>query len=374
MPQQKINILHLRDSPWVDGPGRTILETASLIDTTKYNYIIGAFAGPDGTSRPLIEAATSRNLKVFPIKERKSFDFDIIKQILDYIDENNIHILHSHETRSDLIGLICAKKKHIRLVTTLHGWIANDVVGKIKVFIDKAALQFFDMIIVVSDKLKQQVLQYKIPEKRIYVLRNSIPVDQYIPDRTDQAFRKELRISPETLLIGNIGRLSPEKGQGDFILSVNEILKKKYNVKFVFFGIGPDKEKLKKLVQTKSISNAFIFAGYRTDMQSIYNSLDLVVQSSYTEGMPNVLLESLLMETPVIATDVGGTSEIVKNNNTGSLIKPGDFRSLEIEMERYIKDAEKFRKYAVRGREHVQKNFNFNDRTKKLSELYSSLV
>ena len=230
------------------------------------------------------------------------------------------------------------------------------------------------MIIVVSDKLKQQVLQYKIPEKRIYVLRNSIPVDQYIPDRTDQAFRKELRISPETLLIGNIGRLSPEKGQGDFILSVNEILKKKYNVKFVFFGIGPDKEKLKKLVQTKSISNAFIFAGYRTDMQSIYNSLDLVVQSSYTEGMPNVLLESLLMETPVIATDVGGTSEIVKNNNTGSLIKPGDFRSLEIEMERYIKDAEKFRKYAVRGREHVQKNFNFNDRTKKLSELYSSLV
>lgn len=373
MPQQKINILHLRDSPWVDGPGRTILETASLIDKTKYNYIIGAFAGPDWNSNPLIEAAISRNLKVFPIKEKKSFDFDTIRQIIDYIDKNNIHILHSHETRSDLIGLICAKKKHIRLVTTLHGWITNDLKSKVLAYLDKVILHFFYMIIVVSERMKQQVMKYKIPEKKIHVLRNSLLVDQYHPDSEDQNFRKEFNIPPETVLIGNIGRLSPEKGQVHFILAANEILKKNYNVKFVLIGIGSDQEKLQKLARENSISDSVIFTGYRSDMQSIYNSLDLVVQSSFTEGMPNVILESLLMETPVIATDVGGTSEIVEDNTTGILIKPGDFRTISIKIEQYLKNTNFFHKITEIGNKRVKEEFNFHWRTKKLSKLYDGL-
>ena len=374
MPQQKINILHLRDSPWVDGPGRTILETASLIDTTKYNYIIGAFGCPDGTSSPLVEAATSRSLKVFPIKEKKSFDLNIIRQILKYIDKNNIHILHSHETRSDLLGLICAKKKNILLATTLHGWIVNDFKSKMLTCLDKIILHFFDMVIVVSKRMKQQVMKFKIPEKKIHVLRNSLLVDQYIPDSEDKAFRKEFNIPPGTVLIGNIGRLSPEKGQVDFILAANEILKKNYNVKFVLIGIGPDQEKLQKLTQENSISDSVIFTGYRSDMQSIYNSLDLVIQSSYTEGMPNVVLESLLMEVPVIATDVGGTSEAIINEKTGILIVPKNTAEIKRQINLFLKNQNKFRMMAVRGRHLVKEKFNFHDRTKKLSLIYDELT
>ena len=113
-------------------------------------------------------------------------------------------------------------------------------------FIDKVALHFFDMIIVVSEKMKQQVMRYWVPEKKIYVLRNSILVDQYVSDRSDQAFREEFNISPETILVGNIGRLSPEKGQADFIRTANKILRNNNNVKFVIIGSGNDQKKLEK--------------------------------------------------------------------------------------------------------------------------------
>jgi glycosyltransferase involved in cell wall biosynthesis len=372
--EKTINILHLRDSPWVCGPGRTILETGSLVDKSKYNYIVGAFAGPNGNDSQLIDAAKSRNLQIFPIKERRSFDANILKQILDYIDTNNIHILHTHETRSDLFGLFCAKKSNIHLITTVHGWVANNLKSKILSEIDKFSLNFFDVIIVVSQKIKEQLVKYRIPEKKIHVLRNALIIDNYLPNRSDKSFRKELNISNETILIGNIGRLSPEKGQEDLIQAANRIIKQKYNVKFVFVGIGPDQKKLEKLVKNYSLSDSVLFVGYRKDINNIYNSLDLVVQCSYTEGMPNVILESLLMKVPVIATNAGGTSEIIIDGKTGYMIKPGDWLKMSTLVEEFIFESDKFKNLALKGNIYVRDNFNFTERTKKLCKIYDKIM
>jgi len=369
-----INVLHLRDSPWIDGPGRTILETASLVDRSKINYVIGAFAGSDGNSSALVDAAASRGLPVFAIKEKKSFDLEAMNQILKYIDDHNIHILHTHETRSDLLGLLCAKKKKIRLVTTLHGWIRNNLKSKILTQIDIFSLHFFDMIIVVSEKLKNQLLRYRIPERKIFVLRNAILPDHHIPDSSDQSFKSDFQIAPETALIGNIGRLSPEKGQEDFLKSAIDICRRGHNVKFILVGIGPDQKKLEKLVNEHSLSDAILFAGFRKDMKRVYNSLDLVVQSSYTEGMPNVILECALMQIPVIATDVGGTSEIVLDGQTGSLIPPGNINLLTLKIEEFIKNPSLYENMTIAAKNHVIKNFDFNWRTQKICSFYIELM
>jgi glycosyltransferase involved in cell wall biosynthesis len=105
-------------------------------------------------------------------------------------------------------------------------------------------------------------------------------------------------------------------------------------------------------------------------MTLVYNDLDLVVQSSFTEGMPNVILESLLMEVPVIATDVGGTIEVVSHGETGILIEPGNLTGIVQAINDFIENRQHMIEMAKRGREDVKKRFNHADRVKKLEEVY----
>ncbi len=374
MAEDKINVLHLRDSPWVDGPGRTILESASAIDASRFNYLIAGFTNPVSTGNQFIAEAQKRGLKIFNINETGPFDYKIISQILSLIDKHNIHILHSHEFRSDLMGLICARIKRIPVVTTLHGWIGNGMKGRIFVTIDKMLLRFFDHVITVSKLMGKQVQKLGVSNNRLSVLYNSLIIDRYMPDINDNSFREELGVEADTLLVANIGRLSPEKGQADFILAARSVLETHQNAKFLLIGIGPEQEMLENLASDIGIRDAVIFTGYRNDMMGIYNSLDLVVQSSYTEGMPNVILEALLMEVPVIATNVGGTAEVIKDNTTGVLLKPNSSDEIADKIKEYVAEREIFKEMAKAGREIVKRNFNFIDRTDKLTAIYEKMM
>jgi glycosyltransferase involved in cell wall biosynthesis len=370
MTAQKTNILHLRDSPWVCGPGRTILESGVRINPERYGYFVGAFCRKGSSEFPLVQGALDRNLNVFPIYESHSYDPTILLQIRRIVQMEKIDIIHTHEVRSDAVGLTCAKLCRIPVVTTLHGWIANNIKGRVLTRLDKSVLRFFDHVIAVSDKIREAALLSGVKEDRVSVLHNALIIEDYCPNRKNREFRKEISVSDKCLLIGNIGRLSPEKGQADFIKAASLVLKERKDVKFVLIGKGDDEVGLKELTQELEITHEVIFAGYRDDMQNIYNSLDLVVQSSYTEGMPNVILESLAMEVPVIASDVGGTAEVVDNNETGLLMPPGKPEEIAEKILLFIHDRNMFGEMAKKGRRHVEANFNFDARTKKLSFIY----
>ena len=139
----KVNVLDLRDSPWVDGPGRTILDCAESIEGNEYHFVIGSFEGGPSKSNAYTDEARARGLEVVTIPERSSFDWKVISHILQIIKQYNIDLIHTHDFRSNLFGLICAKKCGLPVVATVHGWIANNYKGKIYRVVDKLLLRFF---------------------------------------------------------------------------------------------------------------------------------------------------------------------------------------------------------------------------------------
>jgi len=370
----KIKILDLRDSPWVDGPGRTILDCATSLMDTPYRLVIGTFNGGLQKTNAYAEEAAKRNLPVVTIHESSAFDRQVLNQILRIIDEMDIDIVHTHDFRSNLFGLVCAKMRHKPVVSTVHGWIANDFKGKIYTMIDKILLRFFDRIITVSARTKRLVRRAWLPDNKITVITNALRVENYLPDPGDKGYRDEIGVDEDTILIGNIGRLSAEKGQLDFLQAGKEILQDFDKIRLILIGIGPDQEKLESFVSENDMTASVVFAGFRDDMVTLYNSLDLVVQSSYTEGMPNVILESLLMEVPVIATNVGGTGEIIKNGENGVLLKPELPGELAIQIRQFIDDPATYKRMAQNGRKLIIEKFSHNRRVKKLSRLYKELI
>lgn len=370
---RRVTVLDLRDSPWVDGPGRTILDCATSLRDIGYDLIVGTFSGGHQKTNAYAEEATKRGLPVRTLQERWSLDHRVVSQLVALIDEVGADIIHAHDFRSNMFGLLAARIRRRPVVTTVHGWIANDQKGRIYVSADKAILRFFDRIIAVSDCTRGLVEKAWISGSKISVIPNALILDCYIPDRGADAFRREIGAGPETRLIANIGRLSPEKGQLEFLSAARTLVGQGVDAKFILIGIGPDQEKLEKFVAANQLDAHVIFVGFRKDMTSIYNSLDLVVQSSYTEGMPNVILEALLMEVPVIATDVGGTAEVLKHGETGLLVQPGDVNGMAERMSNFCSEPETLRSMARRGRLDISNRYDHNQRVQRLAALYDSL-
>lgn len=369
-----ITVLDLRDSPWVDGPGRTTLETATRIDQEHYRIIVAGFSGGTQQTDEYLREAERRGLPVVRLIESGPLDPNVIRQVLKLIDLHHVDIVHTHEFRSNVIGLICARLRRIPVVATCHGWIANNAKGKLRVLLDRLALYFFDHIIVVSLKLRSQLNRQGIRLARITALPNAVAFEKFLRVTDGTSFREELGVGPETVLVANIGRLSPEKGQAEFIEAARAVVPGHPDMRFILIGVGPDRPKLEKLARDGGISDKIVFCGYRADMPRIYSSLDLVVQSSYTEGMPNVILEAAAMEVPVIATNVGGTSEIIEHDVSGTLIESGSTEQIAFAMRDFMHNRAKYRNLANAARQSVQQRFSYESRTRRFLQIYDTLA
>lgn len=367
-------VLDLRDSPWVDGPGRTILDTASMVDPGRYRIVVGAFSGDRHGEHAYLAEAVRRNLETYPISERRALDPDVLRQVMSWCRMHAIDIIHTHDFRSDLYGLVAARRLDIPAVSTCHGWIANDLKGRIYTSVDKFLLRFFDRVIVVSARMQAHLQSRGIPAHKIALIQNALVVENYRPDRNDRVVRVEWGIPDHHKVVGKIGRLSPEKCQDLFLRAAAELLRHDRDISFVLIGIGPEEERLRRLAGELGIAGNVVFAGYRGDMQRVYNSLDLVVQSSSTEGMPNVILEALLMRVPVVATDVGGTAEIVKDGVSGRLIPPNDPGALVTGMREVLSDAGLTAAWIDAGERTVRTEFGHSMRLQRIMAVYDQAM
>lgn len=366
-------VLDLRDSPWVDGPGRTILDTASLVDAQRYRIVVGTFSGATHGEHAYLNEAVRRGLETYAIRERRSLDWEVLNQVMRWCRNHAVDIIHTHDFRSDLYGVIAARRLGIPAVSTCHGWIANDFKGRLYTRIDKYLLRLFDRVIVVSARMRDHLLGLGIPAQRISVVQNALIVENYRPDRGDRSLRREWGIPEQDKVIGNIGRLSPEKRQDLFLRAAAALLRDTPGLRFVLIGIGPDEQALRRLAVELGIADKVIFAGYRSDMQNVYNNLDLVVQSSSTEGMPNVVLEALLMRVPVVATDVGGTAEIVVDGASGRLIPPNDLDALTAGMREALTDPHCAAAWVEAGERRIRDCFSHSVRLQRIMAVYDQV-
>lgn len=369
---KRTTILDLRDSPWVDGPGRTILECAEDIDRDKFRIIVGAFDSGKAKGSPYEQEARRRGFDVAKIQEKRSFDLEALKQVIELIRYHKVDIVHTHDFRSNVFGILAAKVTRRPVVATVHGWIINDSKARVFAALDKLLLRFFDHVIVVSEKNLK--LLGELPRESCTIIENALRLRNYQLLRPYGKFREEFGIAKDEVVIANIGRLSPEKDQRLFIEAAKAIATNNKKTRFLLFGMGPDRQKLEDLALSNGLYETIMFMGYRNDMNHIYNDLDLVVQTSQTEGMPNVILESLLMEVPVIATDVGGTREVIKDGWTGVLIPADDPEVLIQKIEDFIVNPITYMAMAKRGRIDVMKRFNHADRVARLEAVYECLA
>jgi len=367
-----IRVLHLRDSPWVDGPGRTILETAARIDRSRVDYQIAPLVPDDGATHPLVVAARERGVPVVPITDTGPLA-PLVERVTGLVDRLGIEILHSSEFRTNLVALRCRRRRpHLKLVSTAHGWIANELRGKVKTLLDRVLLRRFDQVIAVSHAVRRRLPFWWIPDARVAVLHNALMLGTYGREISPAARRAPTPGEPIRLLC--VGRLSAEKGLDLLLRAVAELARDHPEIELIIAGTGPEETALRRLGAELGLTDKVRYAGYVSDMPALYAGVDLVVQSSLTEGLPNVMLETAYLGVPVVATDVGGTREVIEQGVSGWLVPAGSVAALAEGIRRYLADPAAFNAMAARGRRHIERNFSIEARTRKQSQLYEELA
>jgi glycosyltransferase involved in cell wall biosynthesis len=364
-----IRVLHLRDSPWIDGPGRTILETGAHVDPKRMEFHVAAFAPNDTVLHPLVAGARQRGIHAHQIIDRGGVDQGAVDQIVKLVKEHRINVLHTSELRSNLYGWHVRRRCGIKLVRTAHGWIANDFKRQVMRLADKLLLSQADAVISVSDATKALMPFWM--RRRVLVLRNALMLDRYGADVVN-APRPQI-LPGQPIVLANVGRLSLEKGQALLIESVAALSRDYPQLKLIIAGTGSLEGELKALAAARGIGDRVVFKGFVDDMPSLYKDVHLVVQSSFTEGLPNVILEAAYLRVPILATDVGGTAEVVGPGGA-MLIPPHSQHLLTKGVRNFLEQPGKFAAMAERAHSRVLDEFAFDLRTERLTRFYEQLV
>jgi glycosyltransferase involved in cell wall biosynthesis len=300
-------------------------------------------------------------------------------QLAGMLTRENVDLVHCHS----VIGSFCAgpatyMSRRQPIIETCHGrefWREEKRI-KGSFWLDHQISRVVDKYIAVSHATARH-LQYnkKIPGSKIVVIHNGRDLTSLIPPMPEERAkaRAELGLRDEqTVLL--LGRLAVEKGHALLLDALKILGSRRPSLIAMFAGIGPLEDELKAKCETEGLSDRVRFLGYRSDLQKLLASADLVVLPSLSEGLPLAAVEALATARPIVATEVGGTAEVVVNGETGVLIPPGDPVALAEAMLRILSDPVLALRLGMNGRRFVEQHFDVRVQVQRTMALYGDLT
>lgn len=370
----KIKVLHLRSSAGAGGgPEKTILNTGSLIDKNTFDYHIAYLRHKGNNLEPIRRQAELLHLNFTELPGGRILDISQLAGIKKLISTIDADILHCHDYKTDVYGvLLKISGGRFKLVTTLHGWILGKGLKKLYVWLDKAILPFFDLVIAVSAPIAETAR--KKWAKHVELIHNAIDETAWRPEAACPDFIQEL--PDATKSVGFVGRISKEKGPLDFVKIAARVIESVPECRFAVAGDGPLLKEMQIMVSDMDMNANFVFLGQlppeRT--KNLYKRINLILSPSHTEGLPNTMLEACAMQKPVVATDVGGVASLIENGINGFLFLRGDIEGMAQAVIRILNDDDLAGRLGMAGREKICNVFSFQKRVQRIQEIYMALV
>jgi glycosyltransferase involved in cell wall biosynthesis len=278
-----------------------------------------------------LEKAGIRVVYLNPGKRRDLFRS--LKRAEQLCKEEKISWIHSHSQLGNIVtvGLKWAnRERHVlRTVHTSYEWGTSVPAWFLNSLFPHLILPLFlDVQVTVSRTIQKQVNRYvgtRLVKKPAVYIPNALPESWFNLSKQDPASQKREEKHP---IIGTVGVLHPNKGQRYLIKAFATVLSKNPQAELWLIGDGPDRATLEALTIQLGISSQVRFWGQRRDLPELFEQMDLFVLASFVEGLPTVIMESIMSRIPVIATDIPGNRELIEPGVTGWLVPPGDALAL----------------------------------------------
>jgi len=233
----------------------------------------------------------------------------------------------------------------------------------------RPSLHFITVSRIIRDILEES----GVNPDRIDVVHSGIDPNRFHRERYAD-LRAEFNIGLDKTVIGNIGHLTPHKGQIDLIHAMPDVLKIHPNVVAVIVGQGELEQELKEEVRRLDLELDVVFAGFRRDIPDFLNLFDLFVFPSRQEGLGTSLLDAMSMSLPIVATHSGGIPEIVTDQLNGLLVEPAQPKQLANGIVHLLNHPEEARSYGLAGRNRVINDYTMDRMVQGNLAIYRKLL
>ena len=327
---QRIRILHVINGEFYSGAER--VQDLLALRLPEFGFDVGFACLKPGRFPGLRQ---SQKAPLYKLPMRSRLDFTKSRQLAELVQNGHYKLVHTHTPRAAMIGRIASFFANVPIVHHVHSPTIADTHQRwrnwLNTIMERASLVGARHLIVVSENLKDYLLRQGLPEERISVVRNGVPVQNGLKER----------LAPmEKWRIGMVALFRPRKGLEILLNAFSDLKARGFPLHLL--AVGPFEtdayeNAIKQMAEQLGVADSIEWVGFTKHVNRELARMDVfVLPSLFGEGLPMVIIEAMTSGVPVIASRVGGIPEAIRDGKDGLLVESGSPLDLAQALERVM--------------------------------------
>lgn len=376
-PTRPIKVLVLRSVSGTGGGAESIiLRTAQCIDRHQIELVVACIRRSDDLLFNFGDKILPTGVEYHEVKQRGLFDRRVWDQIRHIYETCRPDVVDAHDYKASYYARKLWRRYGVLPMATLHGWTGDSLRERFLYYpIDRLLVRHFPALVAVSNQIRETMTRWGADPDRVIAIPNGIDVQDFGKDIAKRhKIRRELALTDEDFLIGAVGRLELQKRFDLLLDAISVIDRRERKVRAVIVGEGSLRTALEAQIKRLGLQDCCRLLGHREDVRDLYSAFDLLVQSSDYEGTPTVVVEAMACETPIIATDAGGTRDLIEDQIHALVVPVRSPGRMAQTIESIMRDPAGTASRVVAAKQRAIQDLSFHTRTGRIIEVYKSLA
>lgn len=355
------------------GAQKYVYDLAINLPKDKYEVVV--LFGGSGFLKNRLESENIRTISLTSLNRDINIwdEIGVFFSLLKILKREKPDIFHVNSSKIAGLGTLAARLTNVRkVIFTVHGWAFFEE----RAFLSKLLIKFLsyltvllsDTTITVSEADYKATEKWLIRRHKLIRIHNGISPLLFL---SREEARQELRLSETDIVIGSIGELTGNKNYANLIPIMSQLGEKEDNLKLFIIGEGENRNEISEKAKKSGLLDKVILTGFRDEAYKYLKAYDVFILNSLKEGLPYVLLEAGMAGLPVIASDVGGVSEIIEDKKTGFLFSKNNKDDLYNLLLNYLQNKESYLEVGIALKEKVENEFSFAKMIEKTLNIYT---
>jgi L-malate glycosyltransferase len=368
-----VHVVFSIDTMNVGGTEMNALRTAARLDRTRFRVTVVTLRGEGPLAQRYAELGIPvQRFPIFSLYSPATVRQSI--RLARFLEGERVSVVHCHDQYSNFFSVASARLARVPVILASKRWLHSTLPYRIA---NGIGFRLSTRVLANSPAVAASLERDdRLGAKRVVVIPNFVDEMAFAPptDAQLQEWRRELQLHDGARVVGIIASLLPIKDHGTLLRAVSLLRGRRPDLRVVIVGAGPALASLETLAQTLGVADIVRFAGLRPQVPSFHYLFDVSVLCSTSEGFPNTLVEAMAAGRPIVATDVGGVRDAVRQDDNGLLVPAQNPEAVAGAIDTLLADPERARQMGNKGRARARDEFSAQVVIGSLERLYEQLL
>lgn len=369
-----ITVGHVLHAFTVGGEERELLNIVSYGDKARFRHVIIALT----VAGDFANGLDSERCKVIELRKKPGNDIRLPFRIAAILRNSRADVLHARGWSTMVEAALASRMAKMKgSIYAFHGKTIEefDRISFKRRIAEGIVARLYDRVVTLNNQMRMDLAtECCLAPNKIHVIHNGIDMDVFHPCMDKRALRQQYGLPLNRFIIGNVARLDPVKNHQAVLRALGRLRHQDARPFFLLVGEGPQRSILQKEVERLDLTEDVMFFGHSNTVSDLLNCMDLYVQSSFYEGASHTLVEAMACGLPVIATNVGGTADLIGQSQEGVLFPSDDDQALANLIRELQHDGDRRSNMEGRARKRAVALYSVKRMVQSYETLYAELA